>query len=154
LIKIYQSAVTAATNVYFALSVDDYQINKAQITQIRGDSLNGIVSLSLCFYVATSNFTTSSSFLLGTIDESLLFPNHNTMFSGVEILPASYFHNGAGTVFAGTQVLDKISLTVGTSGGIYAWCNTITTPSTLSGTDYIIIPITISFSKIEDVVAI
>lgn len=152
MVKVYESSIVANTNVFFALSDDDYQYSRAQIMMQRGDSIRGVVSINAVFYVTTANFTTGTNFLLASISESLLWPTAYQAFPGVEMVTASIFHDATGAAFGSTQVLDKASIIINKSGNIYAYVNTITTPATLAAVDYIIIPVCVSFTKILDVV--
>ena len=154
MIKIYESAITPESGVYSALSDDDYQINRCQILQVRGDDTRGVVTINAVFYLEEADLITGTMFTLGFIDEEIVRPNSYTMVNGVEIIQSSFFHNGAGSAFAGTQVLDKISVTISPTGAVFVWVNTVTTPSTLGGTDYVIIPINITYTKIFPIVAI
>jgi len=153
LIKIYESAITPSADVYSALSDDDYQINRCQILQIRGDDTRGIVTINAVFYLEEADIVTSP-FLLGNIDEEILWPNSYTVVAGVELLESSLFHNGAGNAFTGSQVIDKISLMVSPNGGVYININTVTTPCTLSAVDYVIIPFNVTYTKVFPIVAI
>jgi len=85
LIKIYESAITPSADVYSALSDDDYQINRCQILQVRGDDTRGIVTINAVFYLEEADLVTSP-FLLGNIDEEILWPNSYTVAAGVDLL--------------------------------------------------------------------
>jgi hypothetical protein len=152
MMKVYNSGIALEAGVGFALSEDDYEYSRAQMTTLRGENIKGIVSVNALFYIETADFSTGVNFHLGTINEALMWPTAYQAFPGVEIITASLFSDTLGTAFAGTQVLDKVSIIINKSGQIYAYVNSITTPATLSAVDHIIIPVCVSFTKILDVV--
>lgn len=148
MIKIYDTTITAETNVGIALSDDDYPMNRAQITMLRGDDIRGIVHINACFYVTTANFITGIEFQLGYIDEPLIRPTGYVVSPIVEILTASLFHDGGGNPFGGVQELAKATVTISPNGGIFARVTAITTPATLAAVNYIIVPVNLSFTKL------
>lgn len=148
MVKIYSSTITNATDVATALSDDDYAIDRAQITMLRGDDVRGVISINACFYLLEADLTTATEFLLGTIDEAMVRPNSYIIIPGVEVITASLFHDQTNAPFAGVQVLDKCTVSISPNGGIYVRINTVTTPATLGGNDYVIIPVVVSFTKV------
>lgn len=148
MIRIYDTTITADVNVGIALSDDDYPINRAQITMLRGDEIRGIVHINACFYVEEADFTTGIEYQLGFIDEPLIRPNSYIVSPLVEVVTASLFHDAAGNPFAGVQELAKATVTISPNGGIFARVTAVTTPATLAAVDHVIIPVNLSFTKL------
>lgn len=148
-----QSAMSPAANVFMALTDADYQYSKGQVIMLRGDDLKGIVSINAVFYIKTADFTTGTNFTLGTILDGLCRPNCNISVPGIEILTGSLYSDVVGDPFAGTQELDKVSIMIQPNGNISVYIKTVNTSSILSSVNYLIIPVSVSFTKlIEEVI--
>lgn len=150
-VQIFSTSISPNTNVTMALSDDGYAINRAQIMTMRGDDIRGIVSINACFYIEEADLITGIEFLIGNIDEPIVRPNNYIVVSIAKTFTSSLYHDTGGAPFGGTQVLQDSTITISPNGGIFFRCAGVTTPSTLASVDYVLIPVVISYIKLEEV---
>lgn len=152
MINIYTGLVVPQSGIGMCLNANNYQYSKAQNFMLRGDSVNGIVSVNACFYLPNTSFTTGVNVLLGTIAEPLCRPNSVISFPIPEILIANLYHDASGVAFVGTQEITKGVVTI-SGQNIYVYVQNVNARATLAGVDQVIIPVVTTFTNlIEEVI--
>lgn len=152
MINIYTSSVVPEAGIGMALNSNDYQYSKIQNFMLRGDLVNGIISINACFYLPNTSFTTGVNVLLGQITEPLCRPNSIISLPVPEILIANLYHDAAGTAFVGTQELTKGTITI-SNQNIFVYVQNVNVRATLGGVDQVIIPVVGTFTNlIEEVI--